>query len=179
MNKICVFTGSSPGRSEEYREKAILLAKELTRRKIDLVYGGANVGLMGVIADKVLEEGGQVVGVMPESLVVKEMVHQGLSHLHVVSSMHERKTLMAELSDGFIAMPGGFGTLDETFEVITWAQLGFHKKPCGLLNVCGFFDDLHTFLKTAAKERFIKEEHLSMLLIESSPGVLLDRFEAY
>lgn len=179
MNKICVFCGSSPGRDIAYIEAAVLLGKELARRKIDLIYGGANVGLMGQLADTVLAQGGRVTGVMPEKLVEKEVAHPGLSRLRVVSSMHERKALMAELADGFIALPGGFGTLDETFEIVTWAQLGFHKKPCGLLNISGFYDELLGFLKTAAKQRFLKEAHLRMLMVSSEPKILLDRFESY
>jgi len=134
---------------------------------------------MGQLADTVLAQGGRVTGVMPEKLVEKEVAHPGLSRLHVVSSMHERKSLMADLAEGFIALPGGFGTLDETFEIVTWAQLGYHNKPCGLLNISGFFNELLAFLKTATKQRFLKEQHLRMLMVSPEPKMLLDRFESY
>ena len=179
MNNICVFAGSSPGSRLEYKEAAIHLAQELVSRNFGLVYGGAKVGLMGILADSVLQDGGHVIGVIPESLKSKEVAHEGVSELRVVSSMHERKELMANLSDGFIALPGGFGTIEETIEILTWAQLGLHKKPCGLLDVCGFYQDLLSFLGKCVKERFVKEEHMSMLLVDKSPKSLLDRFESY
>lgn len=155
------------------------LAKSLVEREIRLVYGGASVGIMGLIADTVLRLGGQAVGVIPDALLRKEVAHTNLTELHVTQSMHERKTLMAELSDGFIALPGGIGTLEEIFEVWTWAQLGFHKKPCGLLNVEGYFDSLISFLNHTVAEQFVKEPHRSMLIVERNPDPLLDRFASY
>jgi len=179
MKNICVFAGSSPGRRVEYKEVALLLAKELVSRNFGLVYGGAKVGLMGILADSVLEQGGQVIGVIPESLVQKEVAHEGVTELHVVSTMQERKKHMADLSIGFIALPGGFGTIEETLEVLTWAQLGFHRKPCGLLNISGFYKDFLSFIEKCVMERFVKEKHKSMILVDTSPKSLLDRFESY
>ena len=153
------------------------LGRELVERGYGLVYGGGNVGLMTVIADSVLELNGHVTGVIPDSLVSKEVAHRGLTELRVVQSMHERKALMAELSDGFIAMPGGIGTLEEFFEVLSWAQLGIHEKPCGLLNVAGYYDPLIHFLDNAVEQEFIKPKHRALLLVESEPATLLDRFE--
>lgn len=144
-----------------------------------MVYGGASVGVMGAIADAVLAAGGEAVGVIPEALAVKEVAHAQLSEQHVVKSMHERKALMAELSDGFVALPGGWGTLEEIFEVLTWAQLGFHDKPCGLLNVEGYFDGLFTFLEHAIEEQFVKPVYREMLIMEDQADVLLQRFETY
>ena len=176
---ICVFTGSSPGARGDYAAAATALAEELVARGFDLVYGGANVGLMGTIADRVLELGGRVTGVIPESLVEWEVAHRGLTELRVVSSMHERKSLMADLSAGFIALPGGVGTLEETFEVLTWAQLGMHEKPCGLLNVAGYYDPLIDFLQHAVDERFLKNVHRELLMVEDSAESLLDAFASY
>ena len=176
---ICVFTGSSPGARGDYAAAATALAEELVARGLDLVYGGANVGLMGTIADRVLELGGRVTGVIPESLVEWEVAHRGLTELRVVSSMHERKSLMADLSAGFIALPGGVGTLEETFEVLTWAQLGMHEKPCGLLNVAGYYDPLIDFLQHAVDERFLKNVHRELLMVEDSAASLLDAFASY
>ena len=150
----------------------------MVERGYGLVYGGGNVGLMTVIADTVLELNGHVTGVIPDSLVSREVAHLGLSDLRIVNSMHERKALMAELSDGFIAMPGGIGTMEEFFEVLSWAQLGIHEKPCGLLNVCGYYDPLIAFLDQAVSEDFIKPKHRALLVVESEPARLLDRFEA-
>jgi len=179
MKSICVYCGSNPGRLESYSSVARDLAKSLVDREIRLVYGGASVGIMGLIADTVLQLGGQAVGVIPDALVRKEVAHTKLTELHVTQSMHERKTLMAELSDGFIALPGGIGTLEEIFEVWTWAQLGFHKKPCGLLNIEGYFDSLIAFLDHAVAEQFVKKPHRSMLVVEHEPEALLDRFASY
>lgn len=179
MKSICVYCGSNPGRQESYSSAARELAKSLVEREIRLVYGGASVGIMGLIADTVLQLGGQAVGVIPDALLRKEVAHTNLTELHVTQSMHERKTLMAELSDGFIALPGGIGTLEEIFEVWTWAQLGFHKKPCGLLNVEGYFDSLISFLDHTVAEQFVKEQHHSMLIVEHNPDLLLDRFASY
>jgi uncharacterized protein (TIGR00730 family) len=176
--KICVFTGSRHGARADYTEAAKLLGRELVARDYGLVYGGGNVGLMTVIADTVLSLNGHVTGVIPDSLVGKEVAHQGLTVLRVVSSMHERKARMAELADGFIAMPGGIGTMEEFFEVLSWAQLGIHEKPCALLNVCGYYDPLIQFLDRAVADDFIKPKHRALLVVESEPAKLLDRIEA-
>src|SRR5919108_877344 len=176
-NKICVFTGSRNGSRSEYAEAAKRLGQLLVERGYGLVYGGGNVGLMNVIANTMLEFDGHVTGVIPDSLVGKEVAHLGVSDLRVVSSMHERKALMAELSDGFIAMPGGIGTMEEFFEVLSWAQLGIHAKPCGLLNVSGYYDPLIQFLDHAVSEDFIKPKHRALMIVEAEPGKLLDRFE--
>jgi uncharacterized protein (TIGR00730 family) len=179
MKRICVFTGSSPGLLPEYETAAIELGNELASRKYELVYGGAKVGLMGVIADAVLSRGGRVTGVIPAELASKEIAHQGLSELKVVASMHERKLVMSELSSAIVALPGGLGTLEELFEMLTWGQLGIHKKPCGILNVRGYFDQLLGFLDHAESQRFIASEHRSMLLSQSDPQALLDLIESY
>ncbi len=179
IRSICVYCGSSPGRLEAYPASARALAQALVGRNIRLVYGGASVGIMGMVADTVLQLGGQAVGVIPEALVRKEIAHKHLTELHTTRSMHERKALMAELSDGFIALPGGIGTLEELFEIWTWAQLGLHDKPCGLLNIEGYFDALIAFLDHAVGERFVQPAQRSRLLVESSAGALLDRFLAY
>ena len=176
LKNICVFCGSSPGRGEAYQLAARALADALVARGQGLVYGGASIGLMGRLADAVLEQGGKVSGVIPESLMRREVVHQNLSELHVTRSMHERKTKMFELSDAFIALPGGMGTLEELFEVCTWAQLGHHAKPCGMLNIEGYFDRLIGFLNHAAGEGFIKEAHRSLLLVADEADELLERF---
>ncbi|WP_442497575.1 TIGR00730 family Rossman fold protein [Methylobacter sp. sgz302048] len=179
MKSICVYCGSSPGRLEAYANAACALAGTLVDRNIRLVYGGASVGIMGLLADTVLELGGQAVGIIPEGLVRREVAHKHLTELHVTQSMHERKMLMAELSDGFIALPGGIGTLEELFEIWTWAQLGLHRKPCGLLNIAGYFDALTAFLDHAVAEQFIKQVHHSILIVEREPEALLDRFDSY
>jgi uncharacterized protein (TIGR00730 family) len=179
MKCLCVFTGSSPGARPEYGEAAQALGQALVTRELGLVYGGGNVGLMGILADTVLEQGGHVIGVIPESLVRREVAHTGLSEQHVVGSMHERKAMMAELSSGFIALPGGIGTLEETFEILTWAQLGFHAKPCGLLDVCGYYTELLAFLDRSVEERFVKPEHRALLEVQTSPDAILDAFERY
>lgn len=176
--RICVFTGSRRGARAEYADAAKQLGALLVARGFGLVYGGGNVGLMTVIADTVLEFKGHVTGVIPDSLVSREVAHQGLTDLRVVQSMHERKALMAELSDGFIALPGGIGTMEEIFEVLSWAQLGIHYKPCGLLNVAGYYDPLIQFLDHAVDQDFIKPKHRALLMVESEPVKLLDRFEA-
>ena len=160
-----------------YADAAKQLARCLVERGFGLVYGGGNVGLMNVIADAALELGGHVTGVIPDSLVSKEVAHRGLSDLRVVQSMHERKALMAELSNGFIAMPGGIGTMEELFEVLSWAQLGLHEKPCGLLNVAGYYNPLVEFLDRAVTQDFLKPKHRALLLVESEPAILLDRFD--
>lgn len=153
------------------------LGRELVARGCGLVYGGGNVGLMNVIADTVLGSGGEVIGVIPNSLVSREVAHRGLTELRVVQSMHERKAVMAELSDGFIAMPGGIGTMEEIFEVLSWAQLGLHDKPCGLLNAAGYYDPLIQFLDHAVSADFIKPQHRALMIVEERPAALLDRFE--
>jgi len=174
--RICVFTGSRHGLRSEYADAARQLGHELVARGYGLVYGGGKVGLMTVIADMVLELNGHVTGVIPNSLVGKEVAHLGLSELRVVDSMHERKALMAELSDGFIAMPGGIGTMEELFEVLSWAQLGLHGKPCALLNVMGYYDPLLRFLDHGVEQDFIKPKHRELLIADSDPSRLLDRF---
>jgi uncharacterized protein (TIGR00730 family) len=176
--KICVFTGSRHGARSEYVDAAKQLGRALVERGYGLVYGGGNVGLMTVIADTVLELKGHVTGVIPDSLVSREVAHEGLSDLRVVGSMHERKALMAELSRGFIAMPGGIGTLEEFFEVLSWAQLGIHEKPCALLNIGGYYDPLIQFMDHAVGEDFIKPKHRALLIVESEPAQVLARIEA-
>ena len=179
MRRICVFCGSSPGRSPAYAQAAVELGQTLIARGLGLVYGGASVGLMGKLADTVLQAGGEVIGVIPDTLIRYEVAHRGLPDLRVVRSMAERKTLMAELSDGFISLPGGTGTLDEMTEMLTWSQLGEHDKPSGLLNVDGFYANLIAFLDHAVEERFLRPEHRAMLIVETSANALLDRFESY
>jgi uncharacterized protein (TIGR00730 family) len=179
MKSICVYCGSSPGRTEVYAKAARSLAEALVARGIRLVYGGASVGLMGLVADAVLEQGGEAIGVIPEALMRKEVAHPKLSALEVTPSMHARKMRMAELSDGFIALPGGVGTLEELFEIWTWGQLGFHRKPCGLLNVAGYYSGLTHFLDHTVEERFVKPQHRAMLMVEEDPQLLLERFAAY
>jgi uncharacterized protein (TIGR00730 family) len=175
MKRVCVYCGSSGGANPVHREAAVNLGALLAKRGIGLVYGGGNVGLMGVIADAALDAGGEGIGVIPSALMDKELGHTDVTKLHVVGSMHERKQLMADLSDGFIALPGGIGTLEELFETFTWLQLGFHSKPVGLLNVAGFYDHLLTFLGHASAEQFLRAEHLDSLLVESNCGPLLER----
>jgi uncharacterized protein (TIGR00730 family) len=175
MRRICVFTGSNSGARAAYADAARELGTLLASRGIGLVYGGGRVGLMGTVADAVLAAGGEAIGVIPEALVAKEVAHTSLTRLHVVGSMHERKALMADLADAFLAMPGGWGTLEEFFEVITWAQLGLHRKPCGLLNVEGYFDGLLAFLDHAIGERFVRSENAALLTVAATPGELLDR----
>ena len=179
MKNICVYCGSNPGRLPEYRGAARLLGYEMASRGLGLVYGGASIGVMGAVADAVLERGGQAIGVIPYSLATKEVSHDGLDELIVVDSMHERKARMAELSDGFIALPGGWGTIEEIFEMLTWAQLGFHEKPCGLLNVASYYDPLFTFLENAIEQQFVKEAYRPMIMMDEAPAALLDRFDEY
>lgn len=178
MHSVCVFCGSNTGRSDVYAEAALALARSIARNGLRLVYGGGDVGLMGVLAKAALAAGVHVTGVTPRRLLEKEFVHRGLSALHVVESMHERKAMMAELAEAFIALPGGFGTLDELFEALTWTQLGYHRKPCGLLDVDGFFDRLADYLDHAVAERFITREHRDMLIIEADPDLLIERLKA-
>ena len=179
MKNICVFCGSSPGAKPEYYEAALELGHALVDKNIGLVYGGGNVGLMGQIAKVVLEKGGKVIGVVPKALVDKEVAFSGLDDLRIVSSMHKRKALMAELSDGFIALPGGLGTIEEFIEVMTWAQLGMHQKPCGLLNVCQFYDKFSDFIDHIVDQHFLEKEHRDILLVDDNPQSLLKKFESY
>jgi uncharacterized protein (TIGR00730 family) len=179
LENICVYCGSNAGRRPDYAVAATKLAHELVDRNIGLVYGGSSVGIMGVVADAVMNAGGRVIGVLPEALKRKELAHKNLTELHVVGSMHERKTMMVERADGFIAMPGGVGTMEEIFETWTWAQLGFHRKPCGLLNVSGYYNDLSRFLDHTVQEAFMQPAHRAMLAVESDPATLIDRFAAY
>jgi uncharacterized protein (TIGR00730 family) len=174
MKRICVFCGSSLGNREAYRQSATAMGRELASRGIGLVYGGGNVGLMGVVADAVLAGGGEVIGVIPRSLAEREIAHIGVTDLRVVDSMHTRKAMMAELSDAFVAMPGGVGTFEEFFEVVTWTQLGLHRKPCGLLNSSGFYTPLVAFIDQAVTEGFIKPIHRASIVVDTEPAALLD-----
>lgn len=174
MKRICIYCGSSIGNQAIYREMAEAMGALLARRGIGLVYGGGNVGLMGVVADAALAGGGEVIGVIPRSLAEREIAHAGVADLRVVDSMHTRKALMAELSDAFIAMPGGVGTFEEFFEAVTWTQLGVHRKPCGLLNVGGFYAPLAAFIDQAATEGFIKPIHRAMIVVDDDPERLVD-----
>lgn len=179
MRRICVYCGSSSGARADYAEAAVELADVLVRHDLELVYGGASKGLMGIVADAVLERGGAAHGVIPGLLEEKEIAHTGLTELHVVASMHERKSMMAALSDGFVALPGGFGTLEEIVEIVTWGQLRFHDKPCGVLNVRGYFDQLLAYLDHAQREGFLKPDNRRMLLEDSDAGGLIRQFERY
>lgn len=178
MNSICVFCGSHVGGDPAYLEAARKLGRELAEQKIRLVYGGADVGLMGMVANSCLESGGEVIGVMPKKLVDMEVSHNSLSEMHIVDSMHERKALMAELSDAFIALPGGIGTLEELFEMFTWVQLGIHAKLLGLLNIKGYYDQLIGFLKTVVGEGFMQARHLEMLMCETDEKLLVDHLKS-
>ncbi len=179
MQRICVFTGSKLGNREEYQQIAHQLGRELVERGLGLVYGGASVGLMGVVADAVLAQGGEVIGVIPRNLFKNEVAHPHLSELYEVGSMHERKAKMADLADGFIALPGGFGTFDELFEIITWAQIGIHTKPVGLLDVGDYFAPLQTLIAHAVQEGFISAFHARLLLHDDNTARLLDAFATY
>ncbi|WMX54860.1 TIGR00730 family Rossman fold protein [Peribacillus sp. R9-11] len=179
MKTLAVFCGSSKGASNVYLEAAKKLGKELAKRNITLVYGGACVGIMGAVADSVLEAGGKVIGVMPSFLEKREISHKNLTELIVVDSMHERKAKMAELADGFIALPGGPGTLEEFFEIFTWAQLGLHHKPCGLLNINHYYDPLVALFNHMSDEQFLHEKYRSMALVDVEPNGLLDQFNTY
>ena len=179
MKSLCVFCGSNAGLNPAFAESARAFGRELARRDIGVVYGGGNVGLMGVVADAVLEAGGRVTGVIPHGLVVRELAHQQLTKLHVVDSMHERKALMASLADGFVALPGGIGTLEEFCEVVTWTQLGIHAKPCGLLNVAGFYDAFLAFFEHALSEGFVRQNHHQVVVADTDPAGLIDRVVAW
>jgi len=179
VRAVCVYSGSSPGARAEYREAAEAMGRELARRGIAAVYGGGNVGLMGAMATAALDAGGRVTGVIPRSLFEKELGHGGLTELHVVETMHERKRLMSDLSDGFVALPGGFGTLEELLEALTWTQLGVHGKPCGILNVGGYWDPMLAMLDAAVRERFLRPEHRDLVTVATEPAELLDRLAVF
>ncbi|MBA76328.1 MAG: TIGR00730 family Rossman fold protein [Tistrella sp.] len=179
MNRLCVFCGSNPGDTPAFTEAARQLGRELARRQLGLVYGGGRVGLMGQVADATMAAGGEGIGVIPKSLEDREVGHRNITDLRVVGSMHERKAMMADLADGFIALPGGIGTFEELFEVWTWAQLGSHAKPVGLLDVDGFYQPLLGFLHHVAQRGFMKPQHLDILLVDTDPARLIERFAAY
>ena len=179
LNRICVFCGTNTGSRPEYGAAARELGQILAEQDIELVYGGASVGIMGELADSVHEHGGHVTGIIPQQLVEKESAHTGIPNLIVVASMHQRKSQMADMSDGFIALPGGIGTLEGFFEILTWGQLGIHAKPAGILNVKGYFDGLTGFLDHAVREGFLTEEHRNAIMVESQPAKLLERMQAY
>jgi uncharacterized protein (TIGR00730 family) len=179
LKSICVFCGSSPGRDPAYLDAARSIGRFIATRSITLVYGGGKIGLMGAVADAALAAGGHVIGVLPKGLARKELAHDNLPDMRVVGSMHERKALMASLADGFIALPGGFGTLDEFCEILTWSQLGLHAKPCAVLNVNGFFDLLLGFLDGAVARGFIRADDRSTILVDSDPAALLDRMAIF
>ena len=179
MKSLCVYCGSSLGHREEYVMAAESLGIEMAEHDIALVYGGGRVGLMGVVANAVLGAGGSVIGVLPRFLDEKEVGHKGLSEMHLVETMHERKAKMADIADGFVALPGGYGTLDELFEILTWAQLDLHQKPCGLLNSCGYFDLLIAFLDRATSDSLLRPAHRALLLSHSEPYALLKAMRNY
>jgi uncharacterized protein (TIGR00730 family) len=179
MKAVCVYCGSSPGASPVYTEAARAFGRALVAADLGLVYGGGKVGLMGVIADTVMAEGGRAIGVIPELLVNREVGHNGLSELHVVPDMHHRKKMMADLSDAFVAMPGGAGTLEELFEVYTWAQLGYHHKPVAVLNIDGFYDPLISLLQHTVREGFMRQTYFDLLQIDSDPATLIEKLERY
>jgi hypothetical protein len=179
FQRICVFCGTNAGARPEYGAAARELGKLLAEEDIELVYGGASVGIMGELADAVHEHGGHVTGIIPQQLVKKEAAHTGIPDLIVVASMHQRKSQMADMSDGFIALPGGIGTMEGFFEILTWGQLGIHRKPSGLLNVAGYFDDLIKFLDHAVAEGFLTEEHRATIMVETEAKKLLKRMRAY
>ena len=179
MLSICVFCGSSMGRNSSYKGAAVKLGQLMAEKNLNLVYGGGNIGLMGEIAQSVIKNGGRAIGVIPQFLVEKELVFDELSEVHVVESMHERKAKMAEMADAFIAMPGGFGTLEETVEVLTWAQLGLHRKPIGLLNINGYYDSLNEFFDHMVAEGFLMREYKDMLLINENPAAMLESITTF
>jgi uncharacterized protein (TIGR00730 family) len=175
MRRVCIFCGSSTGVRPDYRAAAEAIATHLARLRVDIVFGGGCVGLMGVVADTALAHGGHVIGVIPSALVAREIAHRGLPDLRIVSSMHERKALMASLSDAFIALPGGFGTFEEFCEVVTWTQLGIHRKTCGLLHVAGYYDPLVALFDRAVVDGFVRPENRGIVVAESDPEALIDR----
>jgi len=179
ISRLCVFCGTNAGSRPEYGEAARELGALLAAEAIELVYGGASVGIMGELADAVQENGGHVTGIIPQQLIQKEAAHRGIPDLIVVASMHQRKSQMADLSDGFIALPGGIGTLEGFFEILTWGQLGIHAKPCGVLNIAGYFDALTAFLDHAVQEGFLTEAHRETIMVETDPRALLERMRAY
>jgi uncharacterized protein (TIGR00730 family) len=179
MKRICVYCGSSPGARPAYRDAAVGLGQLLAERGIGVVYGGGHVGLMGAVADAAMAAGGEVIGVIPEALQAREIGHRDISELRVVGSMHERKLLMSDLADAFIALPGGVGTMEELVEIFTWLQLGLHRKPVALLDVDGYWEHLLALLDHAVDERFVKPDHRAMLLVDSDPAALLARFEGW
>jgi uncharacterized protein (TIGR00730 family) len=179
LQRICVFCGSSSGIREVYQQAAQTVGRLLCRRGIELVYGGGHVGLMGIVADACLNEGGRVIGVIPQALADREVAHTGLTELRIVGSMHERKALMADLSDAFMALPGGYGTWEEFFEVLTWSQLGIQRKACGVLNVDGYYDPLLEMADRALSEGFLRDVHRDLLLSDSDPERLVDRLSNY
>ncbi|MCP4156936.1 MAG: TIGR00730 family Rossman fold protein [bacterium] len=179
MKRICVFSGSSPGINPEYARVAKLLGKTLVENNTGLVYGGASIGMMGMIAKTVVENGGDVIGVIPKELADKNVAYTELKDLRIVDTMHQRKAKMVELADGFIALPGGLGTIEEFLEVLTWAQLGIHEKPCGLLDVCGYYDKMLDFLQHAVDQQFMEQEHYGMIISDGDPVELLKKFETY
>ena len=179
MQRVCIFCGANTGGPGLYREAAGRLGETLARRGIEVVFGGGGIGLMRVLADAVMGAGGRMIGVIPEALVAKELAHRGVSDMRVVRSMHDRKALMAELSDGFIALPGGYGTIEEFCEVLTWTQLGLHGKPCALLNVAGYYDSLLRLFDHAAAEGFLVPANRELVLVDDDPARLLDRMEHY
>jgi uncharacterized protein (TIGR00730 family) len=179
IRRLAVFCGSNPGARPEYMQTARHFGALLARRGIGVVYGGSSVGLMAALADSVMDELGDIIGVIPRMLVEREVANTALTDLRIVESMHARKALMAELADGFVALPGGVGTLEEFFEIWTWGQLGVHTKPCGILNVAGYFDPLLAFLDHSVSEKFVREAHREMVIVEDTPEKLLERFESY
>jgi len=179
IKKICVFCGSSPGARPAYEKAARELGELLAERRIGVVFGGGCIGLMGVLADAALAKGGEVIGVIPQSLVQREIGHRGVTKLHVVETMHQRKALMADLADAFIALPGGYGTLEEFCEIVTWSQLGIHQKPCGLLNVETYWKDFVKFLDHAVDEQFVRPENSQLILVATTPAGMLERLEEW
>jgi uncharacterized protein (TIGR00730 family) len=179
IEAVCVYCGSSPGSDPAHVDAAVGLGRAVARRGLRLVYGGGHVGLMGVVADAALEAGAEVHGVITQALLDKEVGHAGVTELHVVDTMHERKARMADLAGGFIMLPGGFGTLDEFFEALTWTQLGVHAKPCGILDVNGYFDPLVRFLDSATQQRFVTQAHRDMVLVDQDPDGLLERLASW
>ena len=179
IRRLCVYCGSNSGTHGAYPSAAKDLANAMVEQDIELIYGGASVGLMGTLADEVLRLGGTVTGVIPQSLVEKEVAHSGLSELKVVSNMHQRKALMSDMSDGFVALPGGLGTLEELFEMLTWAQLGFHRKPCAVFNIHGYFDGLLDFIRHTVSQGFVKQSHSDLLIAEEAAGELIARMNTY
>jgi uncharacterized protein (TIGR00730 family) len=179
MKRICIFCGSSFGARPVYRKAAQELGALLARRGLGLVFGGGGIGLMGAVADSVMEHGGEAIGVIPDGLMRREIGHRNITRLHVVESMHQRKAMMADLADAFIALPGGYGTLEEFCEIVTWSQLGIQKKPCGLLNTEGYWDGLLAFLDHAAEEAFLRPENRALVLVAATPEEMLDKIMAW